>query len=363
MIWLVFAFLTVLALASILWPLLRAKPGVQPVESEVAFFSAQAEEISRDVERGLMTAEDAALAKAEAARRLIHVAEAEGPGLARSHAARVAAAILSLMIVPGVAFGIYVLVGNPGVPDQPLLARLNASPEKMDVNAALAQIERHLAQNPDDARGYELVAPVYMRVGRPADAARAMASIIRLTGGSAEKYDAMGQALVYAANGKVTAEAEQAFRQAAAAAPDMAQPQFYLGIAAEQRGDSETARSIWTRLLASAPPNAPWAEMVRSRLAALGGAGPNSDAGRAVAALPAEQQQAAIRNMVEGLAARLSQNGHDLEGWLRLVRAFTVLNEKDRAAVALADARRNFASDPAGLAQLDALARELGLGG
>lgn len=362
MLWVAFSFLTVLALASVLWPLLLAKPGVERAESEVAFFNAQAEEIVRDVERGLMSADDAAQAKAEAARRLIGAANAEDKVKSGSGIVRAVAIVLSLLVVPGLGLGLYLLIGNPAVPDQPLLARLNASPEKMDINAALAQIERHLAQNPDDARGYELVAPVYMRLGRPADAARAMANVIRLTGGTAEKYDAVGQALVYAANGKVTPEAEQAFRQAAEAAPDMPQPQFFLGMAEEQRGEIEKARAIWTTLLSKAPPGAEWAPMVRKRLEGIG-SGPASEAGQAIANLPADQQQATIRNMVEGLAARLSQNGHDLEGWLRLVRAFTVLNEKDRAAAALTDARRNFAADPAGLAQLDALARELGLGG
>lgn len=363
MLWLVFGFLTVLAIASVLWPLLRARTSVEAAESEVAFFNAQAEEIARDVERGLITSDDAAMAKAEAARRLISVADGEGHVRTSSRNLRMVAAIFGLLTVPGIGLGLYLLVGNPGVPDQPLLARLNASPEKMDINVAIAQIERHLAQNPDDVKGYELVAPVYMRVGRPADAAKAMANVIRLTGGSAEKYDALGQALVYAENGRVSSDAERAFRQALEASPDMPQPQFYLGIAAEQRGDVETARRIWSQLLSRSPPNAPWIDMVRSRLSAIGGAGPDSAAGQAVAALPTDQQQAAIRNMVEGLAARLSQNGHDLEGWLRLVRAFSVLNEKDRAALALADARKNFASDPAGLSQLDALARELGLGG
>jgi cytochrome c-type biogenesis protein CcmH len=90
---------------------------------------------------------------------------------------------------------------------------------------------------------------------------------------------------------------------------------------------------------------------------------PTGEAAASIAALPAGQQLTAIHGMVDGLAARLQQNGQDKEGWLRLVRAYTVLGEKDKAASALADARRNLASDADGLAQLDGLARELGLGG
>jgi len=71
----------------------------------------------------------------------------------------------------------------------------------------------------------------------------------------------------------------------------------------------------------------------------------------------------AIRGMVDGLAARLAQNGQDLEGWLRLVRSYTVLHEPDKARAALIDAKRNLAGDPNAIARIEALARELGLEG
>ena len=81
----------------------------------------------------------------------------------------------------------------------------------------------------------------------------------------------------------------------------------------------------------------------------------------AVAAIPPDQQQAMIHRMVDGLADRLKANGGDIDGWLRLVRAYRVLDEQDKAKVALADARRAFASDPAATKRLETLARELGL--
>ena len=81
----------------------------------------------------------------------------------------------------------------------------------------------------------------------------------------------------------------------------------------------------------------------------------------AVAAMPAGQQQQMIHGMVDRLADRLKTNGDDLEGWLRLVRAYGVLQEQDKARMALADARRNFAADDGAKKRLDALAHELGL--
>jgi cytochrome c-type biogenesis protein CcmH len=68
-----------------------------------------------------------------------------------------------------------------------------------------------------------------------------------------------------------------------------------------------------------------------------------------------------IKGMVESLDAKLTENPDNFEGWLRLVRSYTVLNDKDRAADAL---KRGLAAFPANGEQgkeLLALARELGL--
>ncbi len=77
--------------------------------------------------------------------------------------------------------------------------------------------------------------------------------------------------------------------------------------------------------------------------------------------MPQAEQASAIHGMVDRLASRLAENGQDLEGWLRLVRAYAVLNESDKARSALSDAKRNLAGDATAIARIDALARELGL--
>jgi cytochrome c-type biogenesis protein CcmH len=82
-----------------------------------------------------------------------------------------------------------------------------------------------------------------------------------------------------------------------------------------------------------------------------------------IEALPEAGRMNAIRGMVEGLASRLAQNGQDLEGWLRLVRSYTVLHEPGKARSALIDAKRSLAGDPSAIARIEALARELGLEG
>jgi cytochrome c-type biogenesis protein CcmH len=159
----------------------------------------------------------------------------------------------------------------------------------------------------------------------------------------------------------VTAEARAAFEQAAAKQPDLSKARYYLGLAAEQEGDKPKAIALYQKLAEGAPPDAPWLAIVRDHLTALGGTVPASQAA-AIAALDPASQQSAIRGMVERLAARLAQNGADAEGWLRLIRAYCVLHDTDKAKQAMADARKALAGNQTAGHDLDALAQEFGLG-
>lgn len=375
MIWFVFAVLTVAAAMSVLLPLARARSaaGMTRSETDIAFYESETVNIARDLERGIVDEREAEAARAEAARRLL--ATAEAPEISgRSRGARRAAAVLAIAAIAFAGVGLYAVIGAPGYQDQPLLARRNAPPEQMDLMAALATIESHLARNPDDGRGHEVIAPVYMRMGRFADAAKAWGEAIRLMGATPERITLMGESLIFASDGKVTPEATKVLERALSIDPAFPQARFYLGLGAEQAGDKEKAKDIWSSLLADAEPGASWAPVVRERLEALGvktppaaqGApqdGPQGEAAAAIASMPSADREAAIRGMVDSLAARLASDGNDPAGWLRLVRAYTVLKEPGKAKAALGDARRSLAADSAALKGLDDLARELGLEG
>jgi cytochrome c-type biogenesis protein CcmH len=118
-------------------------------------------------------------------------------------------------------------------------------------------------------------------------------------------------------------------------------------------------------LLASAPADAPWIGFVRDRLARLDGKppspGPSAEDAASAADLSPEQRQQMIAGMVERLAARLKSESGDIEGWLRLVRAYTVLGERDKARSAAADARRAMENDADKIRRLNDLVKSLGL--
>jgi cytochrome c-type biogenesis protein CcmH len=362
MLWLIFAVFTAVAVVSVLWPLAKAPREVARGEIGIAIYKAHLAEIERDEAQRLVPPEDAQGAKAEAARRLMAAdAAIEPPPAASRTRARLVSVGVSIF-VPVLALSLYATIGHPDMPDAPLAARLDASPARMDLAAAIAKIEAHLAQHPDEGRGYEVLAPVYLRMGRAGEAVNAARAALRLLGETAARHALYGEALVAAANGVVMPEAKQSFEAAAAKDPSAAEPRFFLGLAAEQEGDKARARAIWGKLAAEAPQDAPWAQALRERLGALGAGPERAQDGLAakVEALPEAGRMNAIRGMVEGLASRLAQNGQDLEGWLRLVRSYTVLHEPGKARSALIDAKR---SDPSAIARIEALARELGLEG
>jgi cytochrome c-type biogenesis protein CcmH len=364
MLWLIFAVFTAVAVLSVLWPLAKTPRGVARGEIGIALYKARLAEIERDEAQRLVAPEDAQGAKAEAGRRLMAADAAIEPPPAASRTTARLVSVGVLIFVPVLALSLYATIGHPDMPDAPLAARLDASPARMDLAAGIAKIEAHLAQHPDDGRGYEVLAPVYLRMGRAGEAVNAARAALRLLGETPARQALYGEALVAAANGVVTPEAKQSF-EAAAKDSSAAEPRFFLGLAAEQEGDKVRAREIWGKLAAEAPQHAPWAQALRERLEALGAGPETTQDGLAakIEALPEAGRMNAIRGMVEGLASRLAQNGQDLEGWLRLVRSYTVLHEPGKAHSALIDAKRSLAGDPSAISRIEALARELGLKG
>ncbi len=112
----------------------------------------------------------------------------------------------------------------------------------------VAQVEAHLAKNPNEGRGWEVVAPIYLRMGRFDDAVKARRQALALNGATAERQAGLGEALTAAANGIVTAEALAAFKAALALDADHVKARFFLGLAAEQDGRVERSGAIWRAL-------------------------------------------------------------------------------------------------------------------
>ncbi len=366
MVWFVLAGMAAVAVLAALWPVLRPSPSANAdaASSEARFYKARLEEIRRDVERGLLLQSEAESARAEAARRLIAassgVRQAPPPAAPRN---RLAAAMLIALGLPAIAFPLYALLGQPQLPDEPLASRKAATETTGEIESAVAAVEARLIAKPDDGKGWAVIAPVYMRLERYADAAHAYSEALRLLGEDPMRRAAYGEALVAAAGGVVTDEAREAFDRALAEQPGQPQARFYLALGAEQDGRNADAIRAYEGLLADSPPNAQWRTAVNARLAALKGESAPSEAsaGASAASIP-EARRPMIEGMVNRLATRLASNGGNVDEWSRLIRAYAVLRQADKAKAALADARKALGPDANAVASLDALARDLGLG-
>ena len=355
-LWVSLAALTGLSVLALLWPLSRVNRTDEA--DDAIFYQQELADIERDAERGLIGPAEAEAARAEAARRLIASRRAEGsekPDAISPNRLRIAA-LLMLIAVPAMALPLYLRIAAPHLPDQPLASRPT---EPQGVADAVAQIERHLAKNPDDGRGHEVVGPVYMEMGRFDDAVKSFSEAIRLLGASASRYASLGQARIAQAGGVVTEAARTDFERALNLDANDLRARYFLAMAAEQDGQKDRALEAYRAMAAQTDPNAPIGQAIAAKIAELQ---PQTQAGATIAALPKDDQTQMIRAMVAGLAQKLETNPNDLEGWLRLLRAYVVLGDQTEAINSFGKAKAAFASQPDALARLEQTARELKIG-
>lgn len=250
-------------------------------------------------------------------------------------------------------------------------------PEKApDVVAApgaadrIAALEARVKSRPDDVEGWALLGLGFYQTGRFAESATAYKRAATLSPDVAEHWANFGEALVMASNGKFPAEAKVAFDNALARDAKDARARYFLAVEKDISGNHKGAIDDWFALLRDAPPGAPWLADVRTvitevatkakidvtdRLAALGQQ-PGTDQQRAIAALPASEQNAMIASMVDGLARKLEAEPRNPEGWIMLMRSYAALGRTGDAQAAL---RRAIAANPASAPQLNAAAAEL----
>jgi cytochrome c-type biogenesis protein CcmH len=351
----------------VLWPLGRATPATSG-GSETNVYKDQLAEIERDLTSGMIGASEAEAARVEIGRRLLAAADDEAAAAPEANLQlRRSAAVAALVGLPVMAAALYLALGSPQLGDFPLAARSRTADANQPLANLVAQVEDHLEKNPTDGRGWNVLAPVLSRLGRYDDAVRAYRNSITYNGDSSERRADLGEALTGAAGGVVTAEAKAEFERAVAQNADDPKANYFLGLAAEQDGRKADAASIWRAMLAKAPADAPWRSLVQASLVRVGAAAAApalSDETMAAAKdMNADDRSAMIRGMVDRLATRLKQDGNDVEGWLRLVRAYMVMGERDKAVAALTDARQAVANDAGRLRQLNEGLKNLGLDG
>lgn len=390
--WLTVLALTIAAIVIGFRPMLRsgdaaALDRAEDHEHDIAVYRHQLEELAAEEERGAISATEATQARNEISRRLLAVEDRLTASVPesldtgrRGRSGVVMLALFALVFVPGLTFIVYTGIGQPGYDAQPLSVRLEAIREAETVanetqnqlRELVARAEDHLRTDPDDGRGWDVLAPVYFRLGEIGKAETAYRNAINLLGESSTRLAGLGEVMVTAAGGIVTQDAATMFDRALAADPADARARFFSGLGAVQLGRNEVAQAAWTELATDAAADPAWRAIAAQSLQRLAETAPTTEtAGRPPALdedtvqqmgeLNADERGAVIEDMVASLDARLQAEPDDLEGWKRLIRARIVLDQQDGLRDALERAHSVYEDRPADLASLRAFATGLGL--
>jgi cytochrome c-type biogenesis protein CcmH len=404
--WLFWGIAAALALGSlglVFAPLLRgAGAGERRASYDMQVFRDQLREVEADRARGVLSEAEAAATRIEVSRRLLATAEAEAAEVAAAAAprrlSRWAAPAAMAGLVAGAAW-LYLALGAPGMPDDPLKVRMARDaaeranrPSQAEVEAMvaargeapptqatpedealIAQLQVVLEARPDDVQGHRLLARSLAALGRWPEARAAQERVLELLGDAATAQDLVdaGELRILAADGYVSPEAEAALARALALEPGNPVGRYYSGLTLIQGGRPDLAYRVWSGLLDEGPPDAPWIAPIAAgidEVARMAGLPPRTPAPGPSAAdvdaagemAPAERQ-AMIEGMVARLSDRLATQGGPPADWAQLIRSLGVLGRRDEAAAILGEARAKHAGDPAALAEFTAAARDAGL--
>ncbi|HRF07224.1 MAG TPA: c-type cytochrome biogenesis protein CcmI [Xanthobacteraceae bacterium] len=262
--WSLLALMTAAAVLAVLWPLSRT-PRLAEETAGVAVYRDQLAEIEQDRARGVLNASEADAAKIEVSRRLLGAAAQDTPKADASVSRRRIAAIVALAGVPLLSLSLYLALGAPEFPDAPLAERLAKPIEQQDIGILIGRIEERLAAFPEQGQGWELIAPIYLRVGRTGDAIAAQEKAIQLLGSTVARQITLGE-YIRNANGRITPESKAAFERALALNEKSSPALFYLGLEAEQSGNLADARKYWSRIVENATDNDQWRIPAQRRL-------------------------------------------------------------------------------------------------
>lgn len=292
-------------------------------------------------------------------------------------------ALIGAAAIAIVAVGVAVSKNRADAPS-PAAARAGAAAPaaQPDVDSLISGLEAKLKTDPSDAEGWRMLGWSFFETGRYAEAATAYRKAASLKPGEADYWSSLGEALVLAGKGDVPADASAAFKRALAIDAKDPRARYFLGVEQDMAGNHKGALDTWFALLSETPAGAPWEADLRktiqqvgardkievaARLAAIRPAvavsaipGPDREQMAAASKLPPGQQEAMVRTMVDGLAAKLQADPKQPDRWVMLIRSRMQLGQAREASQALSQA---LAANPGARGELLQAAKTLGVPG
>lgn len=402
MFWLLCALLTLAVAVAIAAPLWQARSAPSAASFDLQVYRDQLREVERDLERGVIGADDAERLRAEIGRKVLDAdkrAAASAPVVSQRKQAG-ALVILAITMVGGIA--LYLWEGAPDRPDLPLSKRIalaeqsyQSRPSQAEAEAAIpeinapeveqsyldlvAQLREKVAERPNDPQGLALLATHEMRLGNMQAAREAQQKLVELRGDDASAEDLIRLVTVMfsAAGGVITPEAEDVLAQALDKQPNLPQGRYLAGLLQLQNGRADRAFPIWRDLLAEGPRDAPWNQLILAAniqdIAWIAGhpeyvlpeeeplPGPDAQTMQAAEDMAPAERAEFIEGMVAQLETRLANEGGSAEEWARLISSLGVLGRTDKAQAIYDEAKQRFGAKPDAMAPIEAAAEQAGL--
>ena len=369
-LWIIIIILTLIAVSVILLPVFSKKNlSIAPSSHDLSVYKNQLTEIDNDLERGTINPDEAKAAKVEISRRILTAsAELESAPNESQVIAKPLISFSVVLFIPIFATGIYLYSGSPDIPDMPLVSRLSLPTDQQDISLLVAKVEARLEENPQDGQGWEVIAPVYLRLGQPEKAIIAYNNIIRILGPSELRFANLGEAIVLANSGRVIPDAIVAFENALQINQNSTKSQFYLALEKSQSGKKDQAISSWKNLISNARGDEPWIDIAKQQLATLNTDLAENTENLSIAPdlsnfnlddiknLDTEARNELILGMVNGLEERLRTEGGSLEEWLQLINSQIVLGRTAKAQDAVIWALNAFSTDQSSINKIKSMA-------
>ncbi len=251
------AVMTVMAVLWVVVPLLRRREaggGVETGRANLAILRAQLIELEVDLASGTLSAQQHASARAELERRVLEEGAAGGgTGQASPAGGRIAAISLAVLI-PLSALSIYLWIGEPdGLRPEALAAEHKVTPAEVD--EMVARLAARLEKNPDDPRGWMMLARSYYVMQRMPEAVAAFEKAAQTVKDDADLYADYADALAMSQGRKLDGRPTQLVQQALKIDPLHPKALAMAGSAAFYRKDYVGAVAYWEKLLPLLPPD------------------------------------------------------------------------------------------------------------
>lgn len=267
------AVLTALVTIATIRPLMVSTSGVRDTvadtaEKDLALYRRQLAELEDEHKAGRLADDTYASARLEIARRMLAADKLMESAQARAKTANRPLGYAVMALMPVLAIGLYLYLGNPMLPDAPLAQRgLGDSADERTALLSQKPMIESILKNPDSARSLMIMGLAAQEKGDYEAAARAFKRALEQEPDKLMLNGMLGHALVQANDGTVTADAAEQFDIVLEKQPDNALGLYYQALQRAQNGDVEKALEQWRGILDASPEEAPWNSLVEDAIA------------------------------------------------------------------------------------------------